>query len=123
LVFFFEADLKVCWDVAAELMVREAGGFVTDYTGGMKPIGHMRAANGLHSKLHKILANHLTVLPMYSSDRKRPENAPFALCGLLVPKAGHISSYESIVVDLSGICADTAFLAVAPGLSRPFVFY
>ena len=59
---FWEADLEP-WDVAAGiLMVREAGGFVTDYTGGNEPIGQreLLASNDkLHSKLHKILAKSL----------------------------------------------------------------
>ena len=59
---FYEADLKV-WDVAAGiLMVREAGGFVTDYTGGSEPIAQreiLAANEALHSKLHKILAKSL----------------------------------------------------------------
>ncbi len=59
---FFEADLQV-WDVAAGiLMVREAGGFVTDYTGGSEPIAQreiLASNEALHSKLHKILARAL----------------------------------------------------------------
>ena len=59
---FWEAGLQV-WDVAAGiLMVREAGGFVTDYTGGDQPIGQQEilASNeALHSKLHRILAKSL----------------------------------------------------------------
>lgn len=59
---FFEAGLKV-WDVAAGiLMVREAGGFVTDYTGGDQPIGQceiLASNEALHSKLHRILAKSL----------------------------------------------------------------
>ncbi|MEH6826951.1 inositol monophosphatase family protein [Parasphingorhabdus sp.] len=59
---FFEAGLQV-WDVAAGiLMVREAGGFVTDYTGGDQPIGQgeiLASTEALHSKLHRILAKSL----------------------------------------------------------------
>ncbi len=59
---FWESGLNV-WDVAAGiLMVREAGGIVTDYTGGDKPIGsrEILASNDkLHSKLHKVLAKSL----------------------------------------------------------------
>lgn len=59
---FWESDLQV-WDVAAGiLMVREAGGFVSDYTGGDQPIGQreiLASNEALHSKLHKILAKSL----------------------------------------------------------------
>lgn len=59
---FWEADLKP-WDVAAGmLLVREAGGFVTDFRGGDKPIERCEvvAANDqIHSKLHKLVANAL----------------------------------------------------------------
>ncbi len=59
---FWEAGLQP-WDVAAGiLMVKEAGGFVTDYTGGSQPIGQQEllASNDkLHSKLHKLLAKSL----------------------------------------------------------------
>ncbi len=56
---FWESGLQP-WDVAAGiLMVREAGGFVTDYRGGSEPIARQQllAANDrLHSRLHKLLA-------------------------------------------------------------------
>ena len=56
---FWESNLKA-WDTAAGcLLVREAGGFVTDFRGRSAPIcdGQVLAANGeLHSKLHKALA-------------------------------------------------------------------
>ncbi|RHW16354.1 inositol monophosphatase [Sphingomonas gilva] len=59
---FWENDLEP-WDVAAGmLLVREAGGFVTDYRGGDKPIERreMLAANdGLHTRLHKLVAGAL----------------------------------------------------------------
>jgi myo-inositol-1(or 4)-monophosphatase len=56
---FWESGLSD-WDTAAGcLLVREAGGFVSDYRGRSEPI-HSRqvlAANdALHSKLHKLLA-------------------------------------------------------------------
>ncbi|WP_375290014.1 inositol monophosphatase family protein [Qipengyuania sp.] len=59
---FWESDLAD-WDTAAGcLIVREAGGFVSDYRGRSMPI-HSRqvlAANdALHSRLHKILAGSL----------------------------------------------------------------
>jgi myo-inositol-1(or 4)-monophosphatase len=57
---FWEAGLSV-WDVAAGiLMVREAGGFVSDYRGGEAPIARAEvlASNGaIQSKLHKLLAD------------------------------------------------------------------
>jgi len=59
---FWESGLQP-WDVAAGiLLVREAGGFVTDYRGGDKPIERQQvlAANDvLQSKLHKLLAGAL----------------------------------------------------------------
>ncbi|MGX7952454.1 inositol monophosphatase family protein [Tsuneonella sp. HG249] len=59
---FWESDLAP-WDTAAGcLLVREAGGFVTDYRGRSQPIcdRQVLAANdGLHSKLHKSLATAL----------------------------------------------------------------
>jgi myo-inositol-1(or 4)-monophosphatase len=55
---FWESDLAP-WDTAAGcLLVREAGGFVTDYRGRSLPVcdRQVLAANdGLHSKLHKCL--------------------------------------------------------------------
>ena len=51
------------WDVAAGmLLVREAGGFVTDFRGGDKPIERrefLAANSGLHSKLHRLVATAL----------------------------------------------------------------
>lgn len=59
---FWESDLAD-WDTAAGcLIVREAGGFVSDYRGGSQPIhaSQVLAANdALHSRLHKILATAL----------------------------------------------------------------
>ena len=59
---YWEADLHV-WDVAAGmLLVKEAGGFVTDFRGGDRPVerNEFLAANDvLHSKLHKLVANAL----------------------------------------------------------------
>ena len=59
---FWESGLND-WDTAAGcLLVREAGGFVTDYRGRSQPIHaeQVLAANdALHSKLHKLLANAL----------------------------------------------------------------
>ena len=61
---FWESDLAP-WDTAAGcLLVREAGGFVTDYRGRSLPVcdRQVLAANdGLHSKLHKALASALKV--------------------------------------------------------------
>jgi myo-inositol-1(or 4)-monophosphatase len=59
---FWEEDLQL-WDIAAGLLlVREAGGFVTDFRGsdaGLRQ-GQVLAANDqLHSKLHKLLAGAL----------------------------------------------------------------
>jgi myo-inositol-1(or 4)-monophosphatase len=55
---FWESELQP-WDMAAGvLMVREAGGFVTDYKGGsaMMDTGAVVAGNGyLHSHLHKLV--------------------------------------------------------------------
>jgi len=59
---FWESGLSD-WDTAAGcLLVREAGGFVSDFRGRSKPIHseQILAANqGLHSRLHKILAGSL----------------------------------------------------------------
>lgn len=59
---FWEEELNI-WDVAAGiLLVREAGGFVTDYRGGDRAMaqGQVLAANDqLHSKLHKLIAGAL----------------------------------------------------------------
>jgi len=55
---FWEAGLKP-WDTAAGcLLVREAGGFVTDWRGRSEPICDetvLAGNNALHSRLHKIL--------------------------------------------------------------------
>ena len=59
---FWESDLSP-WDTAAGcLLVREAGGFVTDYRGRSLPIcdTQVLAANDpLHSRLHKLVAGAL----------------------------------------------------------------
>lgn len=59
---FWESGLND-WDTAAGcLLVREAGGFVSDFRGRSNPIhsAQILAANdALHSKLHKVLANSL----------------------------------------------------------------
>jgi myo-inositol-1(or 4)-monophosphatase len=59
---YWEADLAH-WDVAAGmLLVKEAGGFITDYRGGDRAIERsefLAANDALHSKLHKLLAGAL----------------------------------------------------------------
>jgi myo-inositol-1(or 4)-monophosphatase len=59
---FWESDLAP-WDVAAGmLIVREAGGFVTDFRGGDRCIERsefLAATDVLHSKLHKMVAGAL----------------------------------------------------------------
>ena len=59
---YWESDLKP-WDVAAGmLLVKEAGGFVTDFRGGdraMERNEFLAANDGLHSRLHKLLAGAL----------------------------------------------------------------
>jgi len=59
---FWESGLSD-WDTAAGcLLVREAGGFVSDFRGRSMPIhsAQILAANdSLHSKIHKLLANSL----------------------------------------------------------------
>ena len=59
---FWEAALQP-WDVAAGvLLVREAGGYVTDFRGGDRAIERsemLAASDGLHSKLHKLVAGAL----------------------------------------------------------------
>jgi myo-inositol-1(or 4)-monophosphatase len=55
---FWEEDLHP-WDVAAGiLLVREAGGFVTDFRGGEAGLARgqiLAAADQIHSRLHKLL--------------------------------------------------------------------
>ena len=88
---YWESDLKP-WDVAAGmLLVKEAGGFVTDFRGGDRPVerSEFLAANDvLHSKLHKLLAGALALgrslagwrrplgLAMWSRARRRVDHAP-----------------------------------------------
>ena len=59
---FWESDLNP-WDTAAGcLLVREAGGFVTDYRGWSNPICATQVLAGndpLHSRLHKLIAGAL----------------------------------------------------------------
>ncbi|MFN3945592.1 MAG: inositol monophosphatase family protein [Allosphingosinicella sp.] len=59
---FWEEDLEH-WDIAAGiLLVREAGGFVTDFKGADRALasGQVLAANDqIHSKLHKLVAGAL----------------------------------------------------------------
>ena len=59
---YWEADLQP-WDVAAGmLLVREAGGFVTDFRGGDKALERSEFLAGndaMHSKLHKLVAGAL----------------------------------------------------------------
>ncbi|MDP8993759.1 MAG: inositol monophosphatase [Pseudomonadota bacterium] len=59
---FWEEDLQF-WDIAAGLLlVREAGGFVTDFRGGDAALanGQVLAANDqIHSKLHRLVAGTL----------------------------------------------------------------
>ncbi|WJY18418.1 inositol monophosphatase family protein [Alteriqipengyuania flavescens] len=59
---FWESGLND-WDTAAGcLLVREAGGFVTDYRGRSEPVHAKQVLAGndrLHSKMHKLLANSL----------------------------------------------------------------
>ena len=59
---FWESDLNP-WDTAAGcLLVREAGGFVTDYRGRSNPICATQVLAGndpLHSRLHKLIAGAL----------------------------------------------------------------
>ncbi len=59
---YWEADLQP-WDVAAGmLLVREAGGFVTDFRGGERCLERNEFLAGndvLHSKLHKLVAGAL----------------------------------------------------------------
>ena len=59
---FWESGLHP-WDVAAGiLLVREAGGFVTDFRGGDQPIERREMIAGndaIHSRLHKLVAGAL----------------------------------------------------------------
>lgn len=59
---YWEADLQP-WDVAAGmLLIREAGGFVTDFRGGdraMERSEFLAGNDAMHSKLHKLVAGAL----------------------------------------------------------------
>jgi myo-inositol-1(or 4)-monophosphatase len=59
---YWEADLQI-WDVAAGmLIVREAGGFITDFRGGDRAIErneYLAGNDAVHSKLHKLVAGAL----------------------------------------------------------------
>ena len=59
---YWESGLKP-WDVAAgTLLVREAGGYVTDFRGGDRPMERnefLAASDGLHSKLHRLVGQAL----------------------------------------------------------------
>lgn len=59
---FWESDLQP-WDTAAGcLLVREAGGFVTDYKGRSEPIHAKQVLAGndaIHSRLHKLVVEAL----------------------------------------------------------------
>jgi myo-inositol-1(or 4)-monophosphatase len=59
---FWEEDLNV-WDIAAGiLLVREAGGFVTDFRGADRALAEgqvLAATDQIHSKLHKLVAGAL----------------------------------------------------------------
>lgn len=59
---YWESDLHL-WDVAAGiLLVKEAGGFVTDFRGGDRAIERnefLAANDAMHSKLHKMVAQAL----------------------------------------------------------------
>ncbi len=59
---YWESDLNI-WDVAAGmLLVKEAGGFVTDFRGGDRAIErneYLAANDALHSRLHKLVAGAL----------------------------------------------------------------
>ena len=63
---YWESALKP-WDSAAGcLLVREAGGFVSDYRGRSQPICDetiLAANDGLHSKLHKLVAGTMKPAP------------------------------------------------------------
>ena len=55
---FWEDDLDI-WDTAAGvILVKEAGGFVTDYRGGDRSFDrreYVAAAGSIHSKLQKLV--------------------------------------------------------------------
>ena len=59
---FWESGLKI-WDVAAgTLLVREAGGFISDFRGGERAIERgeiIAASDAIHSRLHRLIATAL----------------------------------------------------------------
>jgi myo-inositol-1(or 4)-monophosphatase len=59
---FWESGLEP-WDVQAGiLLIREAGGFVTDYRGGSQPVSRQELLAGndaIHSRMHKMIAGAL----------------------------------------------------------------
>ncbi|API58192.1 inositol monophosphatase [Tardibacter chloracetimidivorans] len=59
---FWESDLKL-WDVAAGiLLVREAGGFISDFRGGDRAVERgeiIAASDAIHSRLHRLIAGAL----------------------------------------------------------------
>ena len=59
---YWEEDV-IAWDAAAGLLlVREAGGYVSDFRGGERMFERrefLAASDGLHSKLHKLVAGAL----------------------------------------------------------------
>lgn len=59
---FWESDLNI-WDVAAGmLLVREAGGFVSDFRGGERAVERreiIAGSDAIHSRLHRLIATAL----------------------------------------------------------------
>lgn len=59
---FWESGLKPWDSLAGMILVREAGGYVTDFRGGDKAVErseYLAASDALHSRLHKLVAGAL----------------------------------------------------------------
>ena len=126
---FWEDDLDV-WDTAAGvLLVKEAGGFVTDYRGSDQMFERREylAANGdLHSKLHKLLARRARIASVAATSRSlivracsRDDACDLASTMAAVLKRRQVSSPRSFPLAsvAAGYLPILLFLAVALALS------
>src|SRR3546814_10946093 len=77
---FWESDLKL-WDVAAGiLLVREAGGFISDFRGGDRAVERgeiIAASDAIQSRLHRLIAGGL---PGRAAAANLPNKRPHRPC-------------------------------------------